>query len=82
MIRPEKIKYLREYYGYSQSYIADAVGIRTDSYKDIENGREQASEETYDKIMSAFHGALKPTSGKNHNPSGKRGRPKKKEITE
>lgn len=60
MLSGSKLQYLRRLKGYSQKYIADAIGVSERWVGKVENEGEKLSEETYNKWLQALYGNLKP----------------------
>jgi transcriptional regulator with XRE-family HTH domain len=64
MLNGKKLQFLRLYHGYSQKYIADAIGVSERWIGKIENEGFKPSDEVYEKYLSAIYGKLKPNKKK------------------
>jgi transcriptional regulator with XRE-family HTH domain len=64
MLNGKKLQYLRRLNGYTQKYIADAIGVSERWIGKVENEGETLSEETYNKWLQALYGNLKPKKEK------------------
>lgn len=64
MLNGKKLQYLRHLKGYTQKYIADAIGVSERWIGKVENEGETLSEETYNKWLQALYGNLKPKKEK------------------
>jgi transcriptional regulator with XRE-family HTH domain len=60
MLSGAKLQYLRRLKGYSQKYMADAIGISERWVGKIENENATPSEEVYEKWLLTLYGKLKP----------------------
>ncbi|MDF2844047.1 MAG: Helix-turn-helix domain [Herbinix sp.] len=60
MLNGKKLQFLRIYHGYSQKYIADAIGVSERWIGKIENEGSTPSEEVYENYLLALYGKLKP----------------------
>ena len=52
---PSKLSKLRKHYNYSQSYLADVLGVDTLEYMNYENGSKMISYEQMKKLSSLYH---------------------------
>ena len=52
---PEKLSKLRKHYNYSQSYLADVLGVDTLKYMGYENGSDMISYDQMKKLASLYH---------------------------
>ena len=52
---PSKLSKLRKHYNYSQSYLADVLGVDTLEYMNYENGSKMISYEHMKKLSSLYH---------------------------
>ena len=52
---PEKLTKLRKHYNYSQSYLADVLGVETLEYMNYENGSAMIDYEQMKKLASLYH---------------------------
>ena len=52
---PSKLSKLRKHYNYSQSYLADVLGVDTLEYMNYENGSKMINYEQMKKLSSLYH---------------------------
>ena len=52
---PEKLTKLRKHYNYSQSYLAEVLGVDTLEYMNYENGSGMINYEQMKKLASLYH---------------------------
>lgn len=52
---PAKLQKLRKHYNYSQSYLADVLGVDVSDYMGFENGRKMINYEQMSKLASFYH---------------------------